>query len=331
MVLALPQPVGLKFEDLEHALKTIGSEQNAKGALDPAEFLVELGLAYKLPPPPQTVPALPPEPFRDWRSFLQTAAAGAEVWVQSGQRSKNFRLTTEGFTAYNARFVLFQDELFKEIMRQKIAAHPTVERILGPFRGGSTTPVEGLKNHLAKEFHDYVSIYDINTLTKFLQHYELVEVTGDEWGFQPQTMHVLNVVRRNPLDAVPGWPRVQIELLTAQQDLNTATNPNEFEKVGHQCREVLISLAQVVYDQEHHPPIDDKTPSDTDAKRMLEAVIAADYTGAANQELRKMIRAAVDVANKLQHNRTADRTDATFCLEATTSVVQMLAILKGQL
>ena len=133
-------------------------------------------------------------------------------------------------------------------MRQKISSHPTVERILNSFHGGSFVPVEGMKNLLTREFHESVYSSDMDNLLKLFQHYKLVEVTRDRFGFQAEEFRVLDVVRRNPLDDVTGWPRVRIELFTAQQELDIAAHPNEFEKVGHQCREVLISLAQAVYD-----------------------------------------------------------------------------------
>jgi hypothetical protein len=53
--------------------------------------------------------------------------------------------------------------------------------------------------------------------------------------------------------------------------LETATTEEQFQAVGLLCRETLVSLAQAVYDAQLHPNLDGVTPSDADAKRMLEA------------------------------------------------------------
>ena len=70
--------------------------------------------------------------------------------------------------------------------------------------------------------------------------------------------------------------------------------------------------------------------SETDAKRMLEAYIAASLAGTSNEHLRKHARAALDLALHLQHKRTASIRDAALCSEATTSVVNLIAIIDGR-
>jgi hypothetical protein len=43
--------------------------------------------------------------------------------------------------------------------------------------------------------------------------------------------------------------------------------------------EALISVAQAVYVAERHPTLDGVAASNTDAKRMLEALIAVEFAG----------------------------------------------------
>jgi hypothetical protein len=100
--------------------------------------------------------------------------------------------------------------------------------------------------------------------------------------------------------------------------------------VGLNCREVLISLADVVWNPERHPSLDGIAPSPTDAKRRLEASIAIELAANANEQARKHARAALDLAVGLQHKRSANWRDAAMCLEATTSVVNLIAIVEGR-
>ena len=58
--------------------------------------------------------------------------------------------------------------------------------------------------------------------------------------------------------------------------------------------------------------------------------IAAELPGDVNKETRKHIRSALDLAVKLQHKRTAAFRDAAMCVEATTAVVNIVAIVSGR-
>jgi hypothetical protein len=126
-----------------------------------------------------------------------------------------------------------------------------------------------------------------------------------------------------------GWPKVDRQMSEARDRLRAATNEEQFQAVGLLCRETLISLAQTVYDAQRYPTLDGIAASNTDAKRMLEAFIAVELGGAANEEARRHARAALSFAVALQHDRTADFRAAALCAEATASVVNVVGILSG--
>jgi hypothetical protein len=100
--------------------------------------------------------------------------------------------------------------------------------------------------------------------------------------------------------------------------------------VGLLCREAIISVAQVVYEPEKHAPTDGVKPSETDAKRMLEAYTSVELRGGSSEESRKHARSALELAVALQHRRTATFRDAALCVEATTSVINVIAIMAGR-
>ena len=112
--------------------------------------------------------------------------------------------------------------------------------------------------------------------------------------------------------------------------LETAHTTQHYQSVGLFCRELLITLAQTVFEAERHPTTDGQRASATDAKRMLEGYIVVEAPGASNEGLRKHARASFDLANDLQHRRTATFREAAFCAEATTSVVNLIAIVSGR-
>ncbi len=127
-----------------------------------------------------------------------------------------------------------------------------------------------------------------------------------------------------------GWPKVDRQIGEVRLRLEDATSEEQFQAVGLLCREVLISVAQAIYDPAVHQSPDGVVPSDTDAKRQLEAVFNHELSGSSNAQGRAHARAAVDLATALQHKRTADARAAALCTEATLSVVNIAAILRGR-
>lgn len=124
-----------------------------------------------------------------------------------------------------------------------------------------------------------------------------------------------------------GWQRVDRALADARARLDISSVEEEFQAIGLLCREVIISLAQAVYDPDIHESIDGVAPSQTDANRMLEAYIAHAFPGSSNKEVRAHARAALALALNLQHRRTATKVLAALCVEATGSTVAILHII----
>jgi hypothetical protein len=127
-----------------------------------------------------------------------------------------------------------------------------------------------------------------------------------------------------------GWARVDRAIDKVRERLETASAEEDYQTVGLLCREALISLAQAVYDSTLHAPPDGDSPSDTDAKRMLEGYVAAELPGSSNEEVRKHVNAALALANSLVHRRTATFRDAAMCAESLTAVVNLIAIASGR-
>lgn len=127
-----------------------------------------------------------------------------------------------------------------------------------------------------------------------------------------------------------GWERVDRNVDKIIASLDQAKHEEEFQAVGFLCRECLISLAQSVFDPTKHIPADGIQPSKTDAYRMLEGYFSCEFPGPKNEALRKHAKAALILANNLQHQRTARQIDAALCSEATRTVVNIVAITSGR-
>jgi hypothetical protein len=122
-----------------------------------------------------------------------------------------------------------------------------------------------------------------------------------------------------------SWERVDRALIKGRRQLADAVTEEDFQGIGLLCREALTTLGQIVWDATRHPPLDGVAPSETDVKRRLDAYIAAELASE-HEAVRKHARSAVDLANTLQHKRTASYRDAALCLEGTASVVNIIEI-----
>lgn len=131
-------------------------------------------------------------------------------------------------------------------------------------------------------------------------------------------------------DEPTGWAKVDRTVTEIRQRLEQATTEEQFQAVGTLCREALISLAQAVFDSSQHPTLDGVKASPTDFKRMIEAYIAFELAGASKEASRRHAKAAFDLANDLQHKRTANFRHAALCAEATVAVINLVAIVSGQ-
>lgn len=127
-----------------------------------------------------------------------------------------------------------------------------------------------------------------------------------------------------------GWERIDRTVKEIKMRLKQASNEEQFQTVGLLCRETIISIAQAIYIDEKHPTLDGIKASKTDSKRMLDAYIAVELAGGANETLRKYARASNDLANELTHKRTANAKDASLCSSATISLVNLIGILEDR-
>lgn len=143
--------------------------------------------------------------------------------------------------------------------------------------------------------------------------------------------HAVRLDSRVEVFAEPtGWAKVDRQFQEIKLRLESALTEEHFQTVGLLCREALISVAQEVFDPERHAPTDVAKVSNTDAKRMLDAFFEAELQGGSNEEARSHAKAALKLAVALQHRRTADFRMAALCCEATTSVINIVAILSGR-
>ena len=128
-----------------------------------------------------------------------------------------------------------------------------------------------------------------------------------------------------------GWQKVDRQIQEVRERLDSANSEEQFQVVGLLCREALISAAQEVFEAALHPIADGVKASDTDAKRMLEAIFEAGLKEAARMKKHEgMLKRPCVSRWRFSINETAEFMMAALCAEATLSVVNLLAIVAGR-
>lgn len=110
-------------------------------------------------------------------------------------------------------------------------------------------------------------------------------------------------------------------------------NEGDFQQIGLLCREVIISLAQAVYNPELHGTKDEKGTviGKTDAVKMIGNYINVRLAGSSNEELRVYAKATNKLANLLTHKRNAEKQDMLLNVSATMALINFIGILENKL
>ena len=125
-----------------------------------------------------------------------------------------------------------------------------------------------------------------------------------------------------------GWDRVDRAVYEMKKQLAAAATEEQFQAIGMLGRETIITVAQQVFDKTLHKTDDGVEPSETDAKRMLDAFLGYELSGASNERTRKFAKSAVDMSNHLTHDRMATKRDASMCLVSVTSVASLIKLIQ---
>ncbi len=128
------------------------------------------------------------------------------------------------------------------------------------------------------------------------------------------------------------WERIERTLTKIKRDSHSAQNEEEFQIIGLLCRDVIISLAQSVYNPIIHGETDDsgKHIGPSDAVRMLNNYITVTLAGKDNKELRDYIKTANALANQLTHKRSATRKDMLLTMTSTIALINLIGIIEDK-
>lgn len=124
-----------------------------------------------------------------------------------------------------------------------------------------------------------------------------------------------------------GWEKIDLAVQRMKDVLVDASITADFQSVGMYGRELLISLAQLVFNKNKHPSMDGTDIGNADSKRMLEAYINYCLKHKSHEREVKFAKSSIDFSNELTHNRTATAMDSELCYNAVISTVHIIRVL----
>lgn len=137
----------------------------------------------------------------------------------------------------------------------------------------------------------------------------------------------------SPIVELSDWERINRTVIKIKQNSIVAKNEEDYQQIGLLCREVIISLAQAVYNPVIHGTKDEKGTEigKTDAVRMIGNYINVQLAGSSNEELRTYAKATNKLANLLTHKRDAEKQDMLLSVSATIALINFVGILEEKI
>lgn len=123
---------------------------------------------------------------------------------------------------------------------------------------------------------------------------------------------------------VTGWQRVDEEVNEMRRHFQSARTEQDYSNVGNDAVAALEALSAAAYEHGRHgePGVDEPPVANTKAR--LGRVVDVELPGSQNVELRKVVRAAIELAQATKHRRNGDRRSAGMAADAVLLVVNLV-------
>ena len=157
-----------------------------------------------------------------------------------------------------------------------------------------------------------------NILNEFFEpvHRQLAELEDDELGS----------VLAKPIASHPGtgWSRVDTEINEMRRHFGSARSAQDYRNVGNDCVAVLERLSEVVFDPELHLKEGEQVPPVANTKDRLGRFVENAASRPANSEIRKVARAAIELAQAIKHQGEPTRRNAGIAADSVILLANLL-------
>ena len=149
---------------------------------------------------------------------------------------------------------------------------------------------------------------------------------------------VLEELERRENDALKGelsepisplgrtsWDAVDAEIAELRRHFHTARTPQDYRNIGNDVVAVLEALSAACYDPSRHLRAGEMEPAVAQTKNRLGRVIEIEFAAEGSDELVRLAKASIDVAQAVKHNPAGSRVRAGIAADA---VIQLANIVR---
>jgi hypothetical protein len=144
--------------------------------------------------------------------------------------------------------------------------------------------------------------------------------------FRPTREELRTLSRPSLASGVSGttpWVRINAQLEQLRQRYRVAKTADDYQAIGHLCRETLVTLGREAFDPSSHLPAGEVPPGTHDAKKRLALIFQTLLPDGRDAHVRAIAAHALDEANAVQHRPTATKTEAAIAADATILTVSL--------
>jgi len=121
-----------------------------------------------------------------------------------------------------------------------------------------------------------------------------------------------------------GWPKVDAEIAELRRHFQIAQTEQDYRNVGNDCVIVIEALSATIYDEAKHLRDEEEVPPVANTKQRLDRFVEVALVGSDNVELRKMVKASIELAQAVKHRATPSRQKAGVAADSVILLANLL-------
>lgn len=121
-----------------------------------------------------------------------------------------------------------------------------------------------------------------------------------------------------------GWADVDTEISELRRHFHSARTPQDYRNIGNDVVTVLERLSEAAYDPVRHLREGETEPPVTQTKNRLTRIVETDFPGEGSDELVKLAKSTVELAQAIKHNPSGSRVRAGIAADAVIQLANMV-------
>ena len=121
-----------------------------------------------------------------------------------------------------------------------------------------------------------------------------------------------------------GWSRVDAEIAELRRHFTISKTEQDYRNIGNDCVIVIEALSSELYDKSKHLRTGEEEPPVTNTKQRLDRYVEVSLVGSENAELRKLIKASIELAQAVKHRTTPTRKEAGISADSVILMANLL-------